>query len=302
MKAVLALALLCIFQLAWATEESNDLTNPENELSEAGETLLDREAREGKKGANRSAKKGKKKGNNGNRRGGRKNGDFRKIAGRTTDQCFIDLVAKTKKFNKAQSEHRLAKRIAAWSKLMKSKKNSSASTFSDSFDAIDGASGGGKGCDGDAASKEEAMKVHEKLKNCATTAGANCDEGKLATPIDATLLDTCTTTLDTFTKAFKACLIKATAALQCSCVQALADPADTCLDFKTLNTAVKAQKDSCTKGTSAGSFGDCRKAEREAAKFTGKCKVSCGGPMTTKAPGGRMDMLRRLGHMKLNLN
>merc|ERR1711935_706298 len=205
MKAVLALALLCIFQLAWATEESNDLTNPENELSEAGETLLDREARD--------AKKGKKKGNNGNRRGERKNGDFRKIAGRTTDQCFIDLVAKTKKFNKAQSEHRLAKRIAAWSKLMKSKKNSSASTFSDSFDAIDGASGGGKGCDGDAASKEEAMKVHEKLKNCATTAGANCDEGKLATPIDATLLDTCTTTLDTFAKDFKACLIKATAAL-----------------------------------------------------------------------------------------
>ena len=37
-----------------------------------------------------------------------------------------------------------------------------------------------------------------------------------------------------------------------------------------------------SQGTSAGSFGDCRKAEREAAKFTGKCKVSCGGPMTTK--------------------
>ena len=46
---------------------------------------------------------------------------------------------------------------------------------------------------------------------------------------------------------FQACLTKATAALQCSCVQALADPAATCLDFKTLNTAVKAQKDSCTK-------------------------------------------------------
>merc|ERR1711935_531401 len=106
MKAVLALALLCIFQLASATEESNDLTNPENELSEAGETLLDREARDakkgkkkGKKGANRSAKKGKKKGNNGNRGRGRNNGN--KIQGRTTDQCFIDLVAKTKKFNKA---------------------------------------------------------------------------------------------------------------------------------------------------------------------------------------------------------
>jgi len=310
MKAVLALALLCIFQLASATQESSNLVNSENTLSEAGESLLDREARDAKKrkkakkskkgnGRKKKSKKSKKK--NGKGKGkGRKS--ILKNSGRTTDQCFIDLVTKTKKFNKAQSEHRLAKRIISWGKLMKNKKESSASTFNDSLEAIDGATNGGKGCDGDASMKEDSKKVHEKLKNCATTAGANCDEGKLSTPINATLLTSCNTTLDTFTKAFKACLIKSTAAEQCSCVQGLADPEATCLDFKSLNTAVKKQKDSCTKGTSEGSFGDCRKAEREAAKFTGKCKKSCGGSMTTMAPGGRRDLLRRLGHMKFNLN
>merc|ERR1712032_1592963 len=43
----------------------------------------------------------------------------------TTGQCFTDMVAKTKKFNKAQVEFRLTKRIETWGKLMKNKKNNS---------------------------------------------------------------------------------------------------------------------------------------------------------------------------------
>jgi len=57
----------------------------------------------------------------------------------TTSQCFTDMVAKTKKFNKAQVEFRLAKRIESWGKLMKNKKENSNSTFSDSLDAINDA-------------------------------------------------------------------------------------------------------------------------------------------------------------------
>merc|ERR1712226_928477 len=183
MKAVLALALLCIFQLASATQESSNLVNSENTLSEAGESLLDREARDAKKGRKQKKKKngGRKKlkaSKKKNKKGrGNRKGNGRSSLGRTTDQCFIDLVTKTKKFNKAQTENRLAKRIMAWSKLMKNKKEKSASTFNDSLEAIDGATNGGKGCDGDASMKENSTKVHEKLKNCATTAGANCDEG-----------------------------------------------------------------------------------------------------------------------------
>merc|ERR1719500_2526836 len=50
------------------------------------------------------------------------------------DTCFTDMVAKTKKFNKAQVEFRLAKRVESWGKLMKNKKNNSASTFSDALE------------------------------------------------------------------------------------------------------------------------------------------------------------------------
>jgi len=93
------------------------------------------------------------------------------------DTCFTDMVAKTKKFNKAQVEFRLTKRIETWGKLMKNKKNNSASTFSDALEAMNEATGNGKSCEGDSSSLAEAKKVQEKLANCSTSAGANCDEG-----------------------------------------------------------------------------------------------------------------------------
>merc|ERR1712212_1094449 len=66
--------------------------------------------------------------------------------GRNTSsgQCFTDMVAKTKKFNRAQVEFRLCKRIETWGKLMKNKKNNSASTFSDALEAMNEATGNGK--------------------------------------------------------------------------------------------------------------------------------------------------------------
>merc|ERR1712001_23652 len=124
------------------------------------------------------------------------------------DTCFTDMVAKTKKFNKAQVEFRLAKRIESWGKLMKNKKNNSASTFSDALEAMNEATGNGKKCEGDSSSFAEAKKVREKLANCSVSAGANCDEGKLATPINSTLVSSCKTTLEAFAKDFKECLVK----------------------------------------------------------------------------------------------
>merc|ERR1712037_589272 len=82
------------------------------------------------------------------------------------DTCFTDLVAKTKKFNKAQVEFRLANRIESWGKLMKNKKNNSASTFSDALEAMIEATGNGTGCEGDSSSLAEAKAVREKLANC----------------------------------------------------------------------------------------------------------------------------------------
>merc|ERR1712018_647242 len=126
------------------------------------------------------------------------------------DQCSTDLVAKTKKFNKAQVEFRLAKRVESWGKLMKNKKNNSASTFSDALEAMNDATGNGESCEGDSASLAEAKKVREKLANCSASAGDNCDEGKLSIPINSTLVSSCKTTLETFAKDFKECLTKST--------------------------------------------------------------------------------------------
>merc|ERR1712117_986713 len=220
------------------------------------------------------------------------------------DTCFADLVAKTKKFNKAQVEFRLAKRVESWGKLMKNKKTNAASTFADALEAMNDATGNGAGCDGDSASLEEAKKVQAKLANCSTSAGDNCDEGKLATPINSTLVSSCKDTLEAFAKDFKDCLTKSSDAEICSCAQGLTNPGDECLDFKAMHDGVKAQKEKCTKGSEEGSFGDCRKQERMAAKFGNKCKQSCpGGSVTTMAPARsqRMKLLRRL-NQKLNFH
>merc|ERR1719285_215816 len=220
----------------------------------------------------------------------------------TTGQCFTDMVAKTKKFNKAQVEFRLTKRIETWGKLMKNKKNS-ASTFSDALDAMNDATGNGTGCDGDSSSLAEAKKVQAKLANCSASAGDNCDEGKLAIPINSTQVSSCKTILEAFAKDFKECLTKSGDATICSCIQGLTNPSSDCLNFKSMHDGVKAQKEKCTKGTEEGSFGDCRKQERMAAKFGNKCKKSCSGPgsVTTQAPAAsqRMKLLRRL-NQKLN--
>merc|ERR1712066_189267 len=335
-KIVLALLVLCLFQFSLAEQE--DVDNAETNL------VLERDAREaGKKCDNgdrkckrkqkrrKSAKKGgKKKSGKGRkqrqrsakkagkklsqrkrekkvrqqksmkRQGGASKG---RVSGRQ-DTCFADLVAKTKKFNKAQVEFRLAKRVESWGKLMKNKKSNAASTFADALEAMNDATGNGTGCDGDSASLEEAKKVQAKLANCSTSAGDNCDEGKLATPINSTLVSSCKDTLEAFAKDFKDCLTKSSDAEICSCAQGLTNPSDDCLDFKAMHDGVKAQKEKCTKGSEEGSFGDCRKQERMAAKFGNKCKQSCpGGSVTTMAPARsqRMKLLRRLDQ-KLNFH
>merc|ERR550532_1867130 len=284
-------------------------------------------SRQGKKGKNGGRKAGRKtvKGRPGKKKGKKGPKDTRKVSKKKTqikesngprssstsgtgrqDTCFTDMVAKTKKFNKAQVEFRLAKRVESWGKLMKNKKNNSASTFSDALEAMNEATGNGMSCEGDSSSLAEAKKVQEKLANCSTSAGANCDEGKLSIPINSTLVSSCKTILETFAKDFKVCLTKSSDAEICSCVQALTNPRTECLDFKTMHDGVKAQKDKCTKGTEEGSFGDCRKQERMAAKFGNKCKKSCsgagGGQATTQAPAGgqRMKLLRKVYNQKMN--
>lgn len=348
MKVVLALAIVCLFQISLATE---DIDNSEKDL------LLQRDVRESagdcKKGESKkecrrrlrterkkerrrqrkrtkAARKGKftrkvkkvdkpekkkknKKTGKNPKKQQEKPGQSQETAvgiaqrnGRQ-DTCFTDLVAKTKKFNKAQVEFRLANRIESWGKLMKNKKNNSASTFSDALEAMNEATGNGTGCEGDSSSLAEAKAVREKLANCSVSAGANCDEGNLAIAIDATKVSTCKDTLETFAKDFKKCLTGNDSAATCSCVQGLTNPSDDCLNFKDMHDGVKAQKEKCTKGSAEGSFGDCRKQERMAAKFGNKCKKACpggggGDTMTTSTPARsqRMNLLRRLNQKIFN--
>jgi len=256
-----------------------------------------------KRKSKKRSKKGKKVSKKVNGLDGARSSSASGSGRNTTGQCFTDMVAKTKKFNKAQVEFRLAKRIESWGKLMKNKKENSNSTFSDSLDAINDATGNGTGCDGDSSSLAEAKKVQAKLANCTASAGDNCDEGKLSIPINATKVSSCKTILEAFAKDFKACLTKSGDATICSCIQGLTNPSSDCLNFKAMHDGVKEQKDKCTKGTEEGSFGDCRKQERMAAKFGNKCKKSCpgGGSVTTQAPAAsqRMKLLRRL-NQKLN--
>merc|ERR1712130_839361 len=332
MKVVLAFLFICLIQLS--------LGNPS---SSEGDLSLQREAREAKRGCSKGGqkcrdsngqkdtkkrqktRKSKSRPKNQGQKDTKKRQKTRKSKSRpktqgqkdtkkrqktrpgallrsgnerNSTQCFTDLVAKTKKFNRAQVELRLANRVKGWGKLMKNKKNNSASTFSDALEAMNEATGNGKGCEGDSSSFDEAKKVREKLANCSVSAGANCDEGKLSVPINSTLVSSCKTTL-------KACLTKSNDAEICSCVQGLTNPGDECLDFKAMHDSVKSQKDKCTKGSEEGSFGDCRKQERMAAKFGNKCKKSCKGPgsqSTTQAPAAkqRRELLRKVYNQKMN--
>merc|ERR1711962_1813000 len=191
----------------------------EKEEQKEREKRRQKESGKGKKQRQRNGKKtgkqlspkrnGKKvrKQNSMKRQGGARSSSKQRASGRQ-DTCFADLVAKTKKFNKAQVEFRLAKRVESWGKLMKNKKSNAASTFADALEAMNDATGNGTGCDGDSASLEEAKKVQAKLANCSTSAGDNCDEGKLATPINSSLVSSCKDTLEAFAKDFKDCLTK----------------------------------------------------------------------------------------------
>jgi len=347
MKVVLALAIVCLFQISLA----EDIDNSEKDLllqrdvresadCKKGESKkecrrrlrterkkerkrqrkrtkaarrLSRNMKKNKKDNPEEKKTGKKQKKTGEKQKQKRPDESKETAvgiaqrnGRQ-DTCFTDLVAKTKKFNKAQVEFRLANRIESWGKLMKNKKNNSASTFSDALEAMNEATGNGTGCEGDSSSLAEAKAVREKLANCSVSAGANCDEGNLAIAIDATKVSTCKDTLETFAKDFKKCLTGNDSAATCSCVQGLTNPSDDCLNFKDMHDGVKAQKEKCTKGSAEGSFGDCRKQERMAAKFGNKCKKACpggggGDTMTTSTPARsqRMNLLRRLNQKIFN--
>merc|ERR1711936_1293278 len=338
MKVVLALAIVCLFQISLAAE---DIDNSEKDLllqrdvreaagdCKRGESKKEcrrrlrterkkerkrtKAARKGKlsrklKKVDKPEKKKKKPHKNQEKPGQNQETAVGIARNGRQDTCFTDLVAKTKKFNKAQVEFRLAKRIESWGKLMKNKKNNSASTFSDALEAMNEATGNGTGCEGDSSSLAEAKAVREKLANCSVSAGANCDEGNLAIAIDATKVSTCKDTLETFAKDFKKCLTGNDSAATCSCVQGLTNPSDDCLNFKDMHDGVKAQKEKCTKGSAEGSFGDCRKQERMAAKFGNKCKKACpaggggGDTMTTSTPARsqRMNLLRRLNQKIFN--
>jgi len=347
MKVVLALAIVCLFQISLAEDIDNSEKNLllQRDVREAagdckrGESKKEcrrrlrterKKERRRQRKRTKAARKGKftrkvkkvdkpekKKNNKKTGKNPKKQekpgqsketavGIAQRNAGRQ-DTCFTDLVAKTKKFNKAQVEFRLANRIESWGKLMKNKKNNSASTFSDALEAMNEATGNGTGCEGDSSSLAEAKAVREKLANCSVSAGANCDEGNLAIAIDATKVSTCKDTLETFAKDFKKCLTGNDSAATCSCVQGLTNPSDDCLNFKDMHDGVKAQKEKCTKGSAEGSFGDCRKQERMAAKFGNKCKKACpggggGDTMTTSTPARsqRMNLLRRLNQKIFN--
>merc|ERR1711936_1210670 len=229
MKIVLALLVLCLVQFSLAEQEDVDNVETnlvlERDAREAGKKCDNgdrkckrrqkkkKSRRTRKKGGKKKSGKGKKqrqrsgkktgkqlspkkngkkvrKQNSLKRQGGARSSSKQRASGRQ-DTCFADLVAKTKKFNKAQVEFRLAKRVESWGKLMENKKGNAASTFAGALEAMNDATGNGTGCDGDSASLAEAKAVREKLANCSVSAGANCDEGNLAIAIDATKVSTC---------------------------------------------------------------------------------------------------------------
>merc|ERR1712088_1055627 len=136
MKIVLALLVLCLFQFSLAEQEDIDNAETnlvlERDVRDAGKKNCkgkncrkrgkkSRKERRRKKGGKKSGKRpnlNKKKIKAGRRQNGAARSSSRSASGRNTtgDTCFADLVAKTKKFNKAQVEYRLAKRVQTWGK------------------------------------------------------------------------------------------------------------------------------------------------------------------------------------------
>merc|ERR1711899_612231 len=202
MKIVLALLVLCLVQFSLAEQEEIDNVETnlvlERDAREAGKKCDngDRKCkrRQKKKKSRKNAKKGgKKKSGKGKkqrqrsgkktgkqlspkrngkkvrkqnslkRQGGARSSSKQRASGRQ-DTCFADLVAKTKKSNKAQVEFRLAKRVESWGKLMKNKKSNAASTFADALEAMNDATGNGTGCDGDSASLQKPRKSKQSWR------------------------------------------------------------------------------------------------------------------------------------------
>merc|ERR1712013_736876 len=157
MKIVLALFVLCLFQFSLAELEDVDNAETnlvlERDIREAGKDCPKGKPcrrRQKKRKSRKSTKRGDKKQKSGKgrklrqrsgkkaskkpsqdkmekkvrkqksmRRQGEARSSSKQRASGRQDTCFADLVAKTKKFNKAQVEFRLAKREESWGKLMK---------------------------------------------------------------------------------------------------------------------------------------------------------------------------------------
>jgi len=243
-----------------------------------------RKCTKGKKKCRKSKNNGRTNKKKRFRKGKKKGSPISKIQGGRQTSCnSTALILKMKRFNKIQTEARLAKRITGFATQMANKKNTSSTTFDDSLTAINESTNGGKSC-GSGNSSAEEKAVYDKLKNCSKTAAAACNAGNSSVTVDTSLAETCAATSEKFVKDFKNCLTDVSKA--CACVLALTEPESKCLDFKSMSDALKEQKQRCTKGTNPGSFGDCRKQERMAAKFANKCKhTPCS--MTTASPSGR---------------
>jgi len=242
--------------------------------------------KQGKKNNGRKGKKAKSKTNKDKKRKsktGKKQSNTAVIGGRNTSECTTETFAtKTKKFNRVQTELRLARRVVSFYKQLTNKNNVSSSTFDESLAALNSSTSAGTSCAG--GNLTEAKGVYDTLSNCSKSAAAACDPGNVTVAVNTSLAKSCDSPLETYSKAFKKCLINSTTA--CTCVSALAEPSDNCLNFKDMQNAVKIQKQICTKGSISNNFAACRKAQREAAKSVNNCK-DCSVMTTTASSSGR---------------
>jgi len=237
-----------------------------------------------KKNKNKSKKRNTKKGGNrkkGNQAKKQKTPLWRN--GRnTTDKCYTDLLAQTKKFQKFTNQYRKVLRIERYVELSKRKKDKAATSFEKPSMAMKNSTKEGASCS-NATAKGEAKEVYDTLAKCKTTAAALC-KVEMSTEEKASL-DKCKPAYKKYTEAFQACLKSG----ECTCFQKLKldNEADCDKDFSSVDTAIKGKKDKCVKSSEKGSFGACRAMERKAAYMGVECVSKCDSTMTTAAPSGR---------------
>jgi len=260
-----------------------------------------------KKRKNGKKGKGRKKGKKGAAESGKKSNQERQAdtattaAANTDDCCTSDWIQAGKDILKYSSYMRIINRMLRKDKIAKAKKGK-AMSFDKAVKAIEGATDDCRTCTGNTAEQKVATETCTTLSKCSTSVSKLCEDAELDIyqPGLKDLLDSCNEQAKEYEKEYRIALQTGL----CSSIKNLPS-VEKCrnINWKTAEPDYMKVFVKCTKPSTPGSFGDCRKNERMAAYLSydcGKCPNSESLAVVTTASSGRRQ--KRLSQFSNLLN